>query len=154
MSLPTKPIPASATTAYEQDFYAWTQEQALKLRTRRLKELDVENIAEELESMGRSERQTLISRLTVLLAHLLKWRFQPQRRGKSWRASIKEQRLKLAEHLDDNPSLRAILDEAVIKAYRYGVLDVVKQTPFDETDLPDTCPFTLEQIFDENYWPD
>src|SRR5512134_2414110 len=93
---------------YEQDFYAWTQEQASKLRSGELVTLDLEHLAEEIESMGRSERRELINRLAVLLAHMLKWQYQPERRGsgKSWRATIKEQRRQVQRVLKDSPSLQ------------------------------------------------
>ncbi len=90
---------------YDLDFYAWANEQVALLRAGELSTADIEHIAEEIESMGRTEKRELVNRLTVLLLHLLKWRFQPRRRSASWEASIKIQRLKLADHLKDNPSL-------------------------------------------------
>ena len=92
---------------YEQDFYAWANEQAALLRSGRVSDADLEHIAEEIESMGRSEKRELISRLKLLLAHLLKWQFQPTLRGNSWRLTIEEQRRDVAEHLADNPSLKS-----------------------------------------------
>lgn len=144
----------NATTEYERDFHAWALENAALLRQRQFMEVDVENIAEELDSMGRSERHELINRLAVLLAHLLKWRFQPERRGKSWRATIQEQRLRIHEHLAESPSLRHHLESGYLKAYRYAVLRVTQETPLEEAALPVICPFTWEQILDEGYWPD
>lgn len=144
----------NATTEYERDFHAWALENAALLRQRQFMEVDVENIAEELDSMGRSERHELVNRLAVLLAHLLKWRFQPERRGKSWRATIQEQRLRIHEHLAESPSLRHYLESSYLKAYRYAVLRVTQETPLDETALPVICPFTWEQMLDEGYWPD
>ena len=88
---------------YDHDFYAWANEQAILLREGKLEQADIEHIAEEIESMGKTEKRELVSRLTVLLLHLLKWRFQPTMRGKSWRLSIEEQRIQLALHLRDNP---------------------------------------------------
>src|SRR5689334_13690461 len=92
-------------TLYDTDFYAWTAEQAALLRAGRLSEADVENIAEEIESMGRSERRELVNRLTVLFVHLLKWRHQPGLRPRSWALTIEQQRIQLGRHLDHNPSL-------------------------------------------------
>ena len=103
---------------YEQDFHAWANEQAELLRSGRLSEVDIEHVAEEIESMGRGEKRELISHLTVLLLHLLKWRFQPVRRGASWRVTIANTRDDIADHLADNPSLRARLDDAIALAYR------------------------------------
>lgn len=92
------------TTLYDRDFFAWSLEQAKLLRARKLAEADIEHIAEEIDSMGRTEKRELISRLSVLLLHLLKWRYQPEKRSLSWEASIRVQRNRLADHLDDNPS--------------------------------------------------
>ncbi|HRY15886.1 MAG TPA: DUF29 domain-containing protein [Candidatus Competibacteraceae bacterium] len=139
---------------YNEDRYAWALKNAVLMHEGRLEEVDLEHIAEELESMGRSERQELINRLTVLLAHLLKWRYQPERRGKSWRATIKEQRLRLHKHLAENPSLRSRLEESQTTAYEYAVLRVTQETPLEETTLPPECPFSRDQILNEGYWPD
>jgi Domain of unknown function DUF29 len=90
---------------YDRDFFAWSRQQAELLRAGRLAEADIEQIAEEIDSMGRTEKRELISRLSVLLLHLLKWRYQPEKRGPTWEASIRVQRNRLADHLDDNSSL-------------------------------------------------
>jgi hypothetical protein len=107
--------------SYDADFYGWVNEQAALLRAGRLAEADIANIAEEIESMGRSEKRELVSRLAVLLTHLLKWRRQPERRSGSWTASIKVQRRGLERHLADNPSLRARLPAALANAYADAV---------------------------------
>jgi len=138
---------------YESDFYAWANEQSALLREGRFTEADIKNIAEEIESLGRSEKRELVNRLAVLLAHLLKWQFQPAWRGKSWRLTIKEQRNKLADHLDDNPSLRATLDEAIARAYKDALVEVQKETTLSEDDLPTNCPYIGEQIFDPDFLP-
>jgi hypothetical protein len=98
---------------HDRDFYGWAQEQAALLRAGNLSEADIVHIAEEIESLGRGEQQRLEDRLIVLLLHLLKWQFQPNFRGNSWRLSIKEQRVKIARHLRKNPSLKALLDEMI-----------------------------------------
>ena len=94
---------------YDRDFFAWSLEQAKLLRAGKLVRADIEHIAEEIESMGRAEKRGLISRLSVLLLHLLKWRYQTEKRGPSWEASIRVQRNRLADHLNDNPSLKPLL---------------------------------------------
>jgi len=93
-------------TLYDQDFYAWAKERAALLRGGRLAQADIARIAEEIESLGKIEKRELISLLAVLLLHLLKWRFHPTLRGKSWRLSVEEQRIQLVLHLGDNPSLK------------------------------------------------
>lgn len=142
------------TRKYESDFYAWANEQAALLREGRFAEADVENIAEEIESLGRSEKRELVNRLAVLLAHLLKWQFQPAWRGKSWRLTIKEQRRKLSEHLGDNPSLKPLLGEAIGRAYQDAISDVQKDTPLTEDDLPALCPYTAEQVLEAEFLPE
>src|ERR1700678_3194991 len=96
---------------YDRDFYAWANEQAALLRAGELSRADVENIAEELERLGRTEKRELVSRLTALLSNLLRWRFQPGKRSPSLRSSIASAREQLVEHLDDNPSLKDKLPE-------------------------------------------
>jgi len=142
------------TRKYDSDFYAWANEQAALLREGRFAEADVENIAEEIESLGRSEKRELVNRLAVLLAHLLKWQFQPAWRGKSWRLTIKEQRRKLAEHLEENPSLKPLLGEAIGRAYQDAISDVQKDTPLTEDDLPALCPYTPEQVLGAEFLPE
>ena len=143
----------ASDTDYQQDFHAWSLENARLLRAGRFAEIDAANIAEELESMGRSEREELINRLTVLLGHLLKWRFEPQLRGKSWRATIKEQRRRIERRLAKSPSLKHGIDDSFEEAYDYAILLVVRETPLEEKDLPADCPFTLDQTLDEDFWP-
>lgn len=141
-------------SSYEHDFYRWTQEQADLLRQGRLSAIDVDHLIEELETMGARERRELINRLKVLLGHLLKWRYQPERRSRSWRATIDEQRLSLDDLLDDNPSLRPTLDEQLIKAYRLGRLLAVKETDLDEDTFPSRCPFALADVLAKDRYPD
>ena len=106
------------SSQYETDFYAWANHQAALLRDGALNKIDIEHIAEEIESMGRSEKRELISRLTVLLTHLLKWQFQPERSGNSWRLTIENQRDQLADHLAHNPRLKSQLERPIEKCYR------------------------------------
>jgi len=142
------------SAVYEADFHAWALEQAALLREGRLNAIDSANLAEELESMGRSEKRALVNRLAVLLLHLLKWRYQPSLRGNSWRLSIKEQRLRLASLLDDNPSLKSRLDRAIEDAYRLAVLEAERETGLAESTFPETCPFRFDDIMDHEFWPE
>ena len=118
-----------------------------------LAEADIGHIAEEIESMGRSERRELVNRLVVLLLHLLKWEFQPSRRGNSWRLSIKEQRIRLRLHLQDNPSLQAQLDWAITQAYILAVIEAERETGLSEFTFPGSCPFAIEQLLGDAFWP-
>ena len=138
---------------YERDFYAWANEQATLLRTGKLGEADIANIAEEIESMGRSEKRELGSRLAILLLHLLKWQFQPTHRGASWEASIANSRDRIIEHLADNPSLKSQLPEAVASAYRYALRDASAETGMRASSFPQTCPYSYAEIMDEAFWP-
>jgi hypothetical protein len=144
----------SNSSLYERDFYAWTNEQAALLREGRLAQADIANIAEEIESMGRSEKRELVSRLTVLLLHLLKWQFQPGLRSNSWRASIQVQRISLESHLADNPSLKSVLPAAIAQAYRIARIEAGKETGLSSDNFPPSPPWDFDQIMSEDFWPD
>ncbi len=146
-------MPAKSSL-YDRDFYAWSVEQASLLREGRVAEADLEKIAEEIESMGKTEKRELVSRLTVLLLHLLKWRHQHSGRGKSWRLSIANARDEIADHLDDNPSLKAMLDIAMEQAYRTARRKAAIETEFDEEDFPERSPWTFQEAMDPSLWPD
>ena len=139
---------------YDSDFYAWSRQQADLLRAGKLTQADIENIAEEIESMGRTEKRELVSRLEVLLLHLLKWRYQPDRRGPSWEASIRVQRYGIEDHLDDNPSLKPLLPQALASAYRDAALETVAETGLPGATFPAACPWTVEQALDGGFWPE
>jgi len=138
---------------YDRDFYAWSREQAELLRAGKLAEADIEHIAEEIDSMGRTEKRELISRLSVLLLHLLKWRYQPGKRGPSWEASVSNQRDAIAEHLDDNPSLKPLVPQALASAYRSARRDAVAETGLAGPTFADACPWTVEEVLDSGFWP-
>ncbi len=131
---------------YDQDFYQWTQEQAALLKAGALAQLDIENLAEEVETMGRSEKRELVSRLTVLLAHMLKWDFQPSRQGRSWEKTIKIQRIDIRQVLKDSPGLKHQFEDIVYMAYEKAVIFASDETDLPETAFPETCPYTIEQI--------
>ena len=140
-------------TLYDRDFYAWAQEQAALLRAGRLSDADIEHIAEEIESMGKAEKRELVSRLTVLLLHLLKWQFQADRRGASWEATIMVQRRDLHRHMADNPSLRSKLDEAVSDAYGNARILAGAETGLGAVAFPAECPWSFKQMLDASFWP-
>ncbi len=139
---------------YERDFYAWSREQAELLRSGNLAEADIEHIAEEIDSMGRTEKRELMSRLRVLLLHLLKWRFQPGKRGPSGEASIRVQRDLLADHLEDNPSLKPLVPQALASAYRLASLEAVAETGLPRSTFPEDCPWIVDEVFDSGFWPE
>jgi hypothetical protein len=143
----------SNSPLYDRDFYAWSQEQARLLRSGKLSEADLEHIAEEIESMGKSEKRELVNRLSVLLVHLLKWQFQPTGRCTSWRLTIEEQRDRLVDHLADNPSLKATLGASIITAQRLAILGAARETGLDVGTFPTLCPWSFEQISAPDFWP-
>ena len=139
---------------YEQDFYGWTQEQAALLKAGQLNALDITNLIEEIETMGRSEKRELQSRLMVLLVHLLKWKYQPARRGRSWQLTIEGQRENCFDVLEDNPSLKSKLDAILARAYSNARITASEETGLDKNDFPVTCPWVYDQIIDSSYYPD
>ena len=147
-------MPNPRPSLYEQDFYAWANEQAALLRAGALSDADIEHIAEEIESMGRTEKRELASRLTVLLVHLLKWQFQAERQTNSWRSTIRIQRIDLADLLADNPSLKAQLSDTVAASYRKAAIMAAGETGLPEATFPPVCPWTFEQIGSEDFWPE
>jgi hypothetical protein len=142
-----------AATGYDTDFYAWALDQAARIRALAVPGLDTENVAEEIESLGRSQRSELTSRCDVLLIHLLKWIFQPERRGVSWLSTIGEQRRQIQIVLADSPSLRPGFADVVAKAYRYAAKQAARETSLPAATFPASCPWTPEQIIDEDWMP-
>ena len=138
---------------YEEDFYAWTAEQARLLRSGELSSIDVANIAEEIESLGRSDKRAIESRLTVLLMHLLKWQIQSKMRSQSWSGTILEQRRRIEKLLRESPSLRASVNEALAEAYSDAREAASNETGLPETDFPAECPFTAEQVMSRSFLP-
>ena len=147
-------IERSEPGLYEHDFHAWANEQASLLRAGKLAAVDLAHVAEEIESMGRSERRELVNRLVVLLLHLLKRRFQADRQGNSWRLSIKEQRIRLKSHLEDNLSLKSQIDWAITQAYQLALIEAERETGLPESTFPVICPFTFDQLLDNAFWPE
>jgi Domain of unknown function DUF29 len=146
----------TATTAgYDEDFYTWTQAQAALLREGAWQELDMLNLAEEIESLGKSDRRALRSHLEGLLMHLLKWQYQPRRRqsGHSWYSTIAEHRKQIVYIIEDSPSLRRLVPSLLTE------YPGARQRASDETHLPlatfpDVCPWTAAQVLDAGFWPE
>jgi hypothetical protein len=139
---------------YERDFYGWANEQAGLLRAGRLSEADIDNIAEEIESIGKNERNQLTNDLAVLLAHLLKWHFQPGLRGNSWRLTVREQRRRMDRVMAQNPGLRPELDAVLADAYGDALLIAERETGLLESAFPPACPWAFAQIVDPDFWPE
>lgn len=142
------------SSLYDRDFYAWANEQAALLRAGKLDSADIEHIAEEIESMGKTEKRELVSRLRVLLQHLLKWEHQPARRGNSWRLSIANSRDETETHLRDNPSLKSKLGESIADAYRLARRDAAAETGIDEAVFAVQCPWSFAEMMDEGFRPE
>ena len=144
------------TALYEQDLYAWCLTTAALIRNGKWHEVDVNAVAEELESVGRSQKRELESRLHVLVMHLLKWRYQPAGRqeGHSWRSTIRTQRRELRLLLRDNPSLRPQVAMVINEGYWEARAEALDETELPDTALPQTCPWTAEQVFDNDFWPE
>jgi hypothetical protein len=135
---------------YECDFFEWTQQTAELLREGRVSEEDIEHIAEELEDMGKRDRREVHSRLLVLITHLLKWQIQPGKRSLSWTATINQQRDQLQLVLNDSPSLRRVAADKLEIIYRKSAANALSETGL-EIQLPERCPYTLDQILDDDF---
>lgn len=138
---------------YEKDFYEWTVRNASLLRSGRASEADLAHIAEEIEDMGKRERRELLHRQSILIAHLLKWKVQPDRRSRSWELTIRVQRKDLAKLISENPSLLPYLKESLPEAYEHAAVDAMTETGRPESDFPSTCPFTLDLVLDADFLP-
>jgi hypothetical protein len=142
--------------AYEKDIVEWAHEQAGFIRAGRFDLLDLENIAEEIEDVGKSEKRELASRMTVLLTHLLKWQYQAIRRGTSWQRTIREQRKIILIELADTPSLKGLLNDTNwnFKIWADAVAKASEETSLNSSIFPESCPWTPEQILDQAFYPE
>jgi len=148
-------------TDYEQHFEHWVAQHIALLKAGRVHELDIEHLIEELTGMARRDRNELISHLIILLAHLLKWEYQlrqltdawEQFSGKSWHNSILEQRYQMIEQLENTPSLKNFLDQAITQAYPKAVSLAADETGLPNTHFPPLCPYTVAQILDKTFYP-
>jgi hypothetical protein len=138
---------------YETDFYAWTQQQVSLLKAKQWDEVDTANLIEEIETLGRKERQELRNRLGVLLGHLLKWQFQSEKRSSSWLGTIREQRIQIKLLLEDSPSLKPYLNEIFLVAYELGLALAIRETQLGEQIFPEKCPYTPEQATNPDFFP-
>jgi hypothetical protein len=133
---------------YEEDFLAWTERQAALARAGRLDELDLENLAEELDAMGRSESGELENRLELLLMHMLKWDYQPARRTRSWLGTMREQRNALRRLLRRSPSLRRDLEGTIADVYPDALGRAGDETGRSPSTFPNQLPYSVAQVFE------
>jgi hypothetical protein len=141
-------------TEYDQDFYSWISKNVELLRSGQFGEADLEHIAEELESMGKRDLRELRSRLQVLIMHLLKWKYQPDKQSKSWSRTIDNQRNEIENLLIDSPSLRGQLTIALGIIYAKAKQSAYQETYLQEDLFPKDCPFQLTEILDQYFFPD
>lgn len=147
-------MPTKIQKEYESDFYAWTMHNAELIRQGKFSEIDSEHIAEEIESMGRSDQRELANRLAVLIGHLLKWQYQPTRRGKSWQLTIKVQRMGILRLIKQSPSLKHKIHTTLNDAYEEASVIAASETGLNESHFPANCPFTFEQCVDQAFFPE
>jgi Domain of unknown function DUF29 len=144
----------SASALYEKDLYAWTQEQTALLRNHQWSQLDLPNLIEEIESLGKQQRQELRNRLSILMGLLLKWQYQSQGRSRSWLATIRVQRRDTLRLLEDDPSLKSYLEDILLEAFENGRDLAMGETDVPEQMFPVTCPYNSAEILDNLFYPD
>ena len=142
---------APARAEYERDFYSWLMEQAHLLREGRFDALDRENLAEEIESLGREQFNKLESALRVLLTHVLKWDHQPERRSRCWVLSIEAQQIAIENVLSDNPGLKPRIPEAIARGYRSARVEAARETGLEKSAFPETCPYSFDELMSRNF---
>ncbi len=141
------------TELYEYDFNEWIVQQIALLKQGRTNEIDAIHLITELEEMGKSHLRELESRFIILIAHLLKWQFQPNQQSSSWRGSINEQRLQLSRLLRKTPSLKPEVTHAVTEVYQDALELAIDDTGLAASTFPTTCPYSIEQLLDKTFYP-
>jgi len=131
---------------YHRDFYVWTMEQADLLRRHKPDWMDWENVAEELESMGKKDRRELVSRMTLLLMHLAKWYWQAEKRSPSWSGTIEEQREQIELSLNDSPSLRSFIQYSFQEAWGRAIKKAARETGLPLSTFPEACPWPIDDV--------
>ena len=137
---------------YEQDYYLWVEDILKKIQEKRWDEMDWDNLWEEIDDMGKSQRQRLTSNLRILLMHLLKWEFQPEKRTNSWKYTIIEHRRRILEQLEDSPSLKNYLNLKFEAIYQKARKDASLETDLSLNIFPETYPYKVEQVLDEDWF--
>jgi hypothetical protein len=139
----------SATTLYESDYLEWLSHALKQLRNQQYEQVDWENLIEEIETMGRSEKNALESNVIIILLHLLKWQHQPQKRSGSWERSIIEHRRRVRKALKDSPSLKSYLVSILEESYHEAVKQAKAETQLPLATFPNACPYFLNSILDD-----
>ena len=142
------------TTLYDKDYYLWLEETVQLLREGQFTKLDINNLIEEIEDMGRSEKKAVKSNLKILLCHLLKYKYQPEKRSKSWLSTIFEHRDRLDDDFADSPSLKRYFEEVFEACYQKARKKASIETGLPLATFPINCPFTPEQVLDMDYLPE
>ena len=140
-------------TPYEADYAQWCAEQGALLREGRLSDLDRENLAEEIESLGRSDKREIRKRLGILLAHLLKWQFQADKRKAGWLLTIREQRRQIKSLTEESPSLKTLPRKELGRQFELARQDALDETGLPEVIFPQDCPYTIGEVLDSDYFP-
>ena len=143
----------SVDSLHDRDLALWSQEQARLLEQQRFAELDLKNLIDEVKSVGSSDKREIRNRLEVLMAHLLKWRFQPGRRSSSWERTIREQRRAISNVIEDSPSLQLYPADILSRVYPAAHAQAADESGIDYTLFPDVSPFTIEQVMDGGFLP-
>lgn len=146
--------PRILSKLYEIDFLAWTERTVQLIRGRQFGEVDWEAVIEEIESLGKSDRRELKSRLEVLLHHLLKWQYQANLRSGSWQNTIDEQRNRIADLLEESPSLKSLPNEVLAECYRRGKKAASNETGLPLDRFPVDCPYPIIQVIDPEFLPE
>jgi hypothetical protein len=150
----TTELDANRKNLYEADYLKWIETTVEKLRVRDYSSVDWENLIEEIEDMGRSERKSLKSNLIIVLTHLLKWQYQPEFRSGSWKGSIVEHRRRIRDALKDSPSLKPYLQEVFAECYLDAVELASAETELPVETFPSECPYTSAEVLDSNFLPE
>ncbi|MBC5798000.1 DUF29 domain-containing protein [Sphaerospermopsis sp. LEGE 00249] len=149
-----QPTNLASSNLYNEDFYLWIETTAKQLKNGNFAEIDLENLIEEIESMGRSEKRSLKSNLLILLMHLLKYKYQPDKRSNSWLSTIFEHRRRLKEELTESPSLKKYFAEVFSECYQDARKQASLETGLSIDTFSVDCPFTTDEILNQDYLPE
>ena len=150
----TPKLPSTESfSLYNQDYYLWLEKTTQLIRNGKLSELDLSNLAEEIEDMGKREKRALESNLVVILVHLLKYKYQSGKRTNSWKSTIREHRRRLNRIFKDSPSLKRYFDEVFAECYQEAREQAADQTELPLNTFPKDFPFTPEEAVNSHYLP-